>query len=276
MQRAWLDESFEDPLERHWRVSTPGGGIARVEQSVLRLELPQASRRRYSNAQIDSHRSGSQAKRLWQPPLRLEVRARTSHPVQPADQVSEPETGPQRYLRGTAGFGFWNEPLTMAGGWPKLPDAVWFFAASEPSSMRLLPDSPGRGWKAQMVRSHRWGAFIAGVGAAGAIVGTWLGGSEQTALRSIQRMTGAREALLEVNTTEWHDYVIDWQADTVQYWVDGSRVLEALRPPGEPLVFVAWIDNQYAIVSPRGAIRFGLVDCGVQWLELDNIRIFRL
>ena len=37
----------------------------------------------------------------WRPPLRLQVEARSSHGV--------------GELRGTAGFGFWNDPLAMTG-----------------------------------------------------------------------------------------------------------------------------------------------------------------
>ena len=48
-------------------------------------------------------------------------------------------------LRGTAGFGFWNYPFSVRGDPLMLPEAVWFFYASPPSNMALIPGVPGWG-----------------------------------------------------------------------------------------------------------------------------------
>ena len=56
-------------------------------------------------------------------------------------------------------------------------------------------------------------------------------------------------------------------------WVDDSLVLRIPQPPKRPLGFVAWLDNQYAIATPRGTLRFGTVASGPQWFELDSVRI---
>jgi hypothetical protein len=45
------------------------------------------------------------------------------------------------------------------------------------------------------------------------------------------------------------------------------------NPPPGPLGFVAWIDNQYAIATPQGSLRFGTVSSSAEWLEIDWIRI---
>ena len=47
----------------------------------------------------------------------------------------------------------------------------------------------------------------------------------------------------------------------------------APNPPPGPLGFVAWIDNQYAVATPRGELRFGALTCGPQWLELASLSI---
>ena len=48
--------------------------------------------------------------------------------------------------------------------------------------------------------------------------------------------------------------------------------LRRIHQPG-PLGFVAWVDNQYAIATPRGELRFGTIASEREWLELDYIRI---
>jgi len=45
---------------------------------------------------------------------------------------------------------FWNDPFTLTGGINALREAVWFFYASPPSNMALVPGVPA-GWKAAIV-----------------------------------------------------------------------------------------------------------------------------
>ena len=74
----------------------------------------------------------------WHPGLTLSLRARFSHE---ADR-----------LVGTAGFGFWNSPFgDPSVPRPALPQATWFFFASEPSNLPLPLEGPGRGWFAATV-----------------------------------------------------------------------------------------------------------------------------
>jgi hypothetical protein len=201
----------------------------------------------------------------------MEIRARFSHLVHPV-ATAEADTN-QRLLRGTAGFGFWNYPLSLTGSLLRLPDAIWYFGASQPSNMALVPSVPGWGWKAQVVHAHRLGALAsAGPTALSALWGR-VGGRADAAARWVQRLTGAQEARLTNDSREWTTYEIDWRAERAIFRVNGVVALIAPKPPAGPLGFVAWVDNQYAIATPRGELRFGTIASEHEWLELSYIRI---
>ena len=71
-----------------------------------------------------------------------------------------------------------------------------------------------------------------------------------------QRALGINEAALDPSLlADWHSYSIDWRADGADFAVDGAVVLSAQSVPSARLGFIAWLDNQYAIVTPQG--RFG-------------------
>jgi hypothetical protein len=275
---AWLaiDDDFEGALDPHWTATLFGGGTLDIANSALRLALPGATRSRYADAQIDDCSGRPISRYPWRPPLRLEVRARASHSIQHTRAGETPAVHKPASLRGTVGFGFWNYPLTLGGGTPRLPDAIWFFGASPPSNMALVPGMPGCGWKAQVVHAHRWQSLAAGVPALGAMTWARLSGDDRAAAHWVRRVTGAHEALLDVSLTEWHEYALEWRAEYVRFWVDGQEALAAPDPPPGPLGFVTWIDNQYAVATPRGAFRFGRLDSGPEWLELDSLRILPL
>src|SRR5713226_10275832 len=111
----------------------------------------------YTDAQIDDYGRLPRWKFPWKPPVRMEVRARSSLPAATLTG-SEDQANT---LRGTAGFGFWNYPFSVRGDILMLPEAIWFFYASPPSNMALVPNVPGWGWKAQVVHSMRLGALAA-------------------------------------------------------------------------------------------------------------------
>jgi hypothetical protein len=59
--------------------------------------------------------------------------------------------------------------------------------------------------------------------------------------------------------------------------VDNEILLAAPEPPPGPLGFIAWIDNQYAVASPEGGLRFGLIPTPeTQWLEICDLRLEEL
>jgi len=91
-----------------------GTGALEEGDGALRFVTTDANAAQYSDAQIDDYQALSRRNFLWRPPLRMSVRARFSHPA--------------GALRGTAGFGFWNDPFMMTGPRkPALPRALWFF-----------------------------------------------------------------------------------------------------------------------------------------------------
>ena len=278
-----LDEEFAGGLGPRWTRTTPGGGTLEVEGSALRLALPAGARAgRYSDAQIDDYDHLPPRRFPWRPPLRMEVRARASHPAHPAHPLGAAPNGaagaggPQPYLRGTAGFGFWNYPFSLSGAVLRLPEAVWFFAASPPSNMALVPGVPGWGWKAQVVHAQRVGAVGWGVAAAPAVLWARLTRREGLAGRLVRRVSGAAEAPLAADLSVWHEYAIEWLRERARFYVDGAEALAVPDPPGGPLGFVAWIDNQYAVATPRGAFRFGTLASGPEWVELEYVRIMPL
>lgn len=263
------DDFLQPSLDTYWTPTCLGRGKIAVEASLLRMSLPAVAQGQYADAQIDDYAHLKRAAFPWTPPLRMEVCARSSLPAANALRSLESNTA----LRGTAGFGFWNYPFSVRGDALFLPEAIWFFYASPPSNMALVPTIPGWGWKAQVVHSMRAGAFAALLPTA--LTAGWarLSGHTQPAARWLQRLSGAREALLPVDMTAWHSYVLEWRVGEVRFWVDGDMVLRVPDPPTRPLGFVAWLDNQYAVATPNGTLRFGTVATQPQSLEIDTIRI---
>ena len=154
-----------------------------------------------------------------------------------------------------------------------LPEAIWFFYASPPSNMALVPGIPGWGWKAQVVHSMQISSLAATVPLAATIAFGLLTGKTRPAARWMQKVSGACEALLPVEMDEWHNYTLEWQHNEALFWVDDRLILRSPQSPSRPLGFVAWLDNQYAIATPRGVLRFGTISSGPQWLELESIKI---
>jgi hypothetical protein len=266
-----IRDDFDGPLNARWKLTRQGGGEIATADSSLRLSFEAASEDRYTNAQIDDYTAALRARFSWRPPLRLEVRARASSPA------AHPKgTGGRFALVGTAGFGFWNLPFSPSGTVFRLPEAVWFFYASPPSQMQLVPGSPGWGWKAQVVHAQRLGALAAGLPTLAAVARARFTGQQGSAAQWVQRLSGTQEAILDADLSVWHDYRLDWERHEARFWVDGEHVFTAPNPPRGPLGFVAWIDNQYAIVTPRGVFHFGTVNSGPEWLEMDSLTITSL
>jgi hypothetical protein len=262
-------DDFTSAIDSYWMQTTIGGGSLHIVDSALRMEVPSSRVGMYTDAQVDDYGGRARSAFPWRPPLRMEVRARSSLPAATAtSSVESPGI-----LRGTAGFGFWNYPFSVRGDILMLPEAMWFFYASPPSNMALVPQIPGWGWKAQVVHSMRPDALAAIVPMG--LTATWarLTGHTQMAAQWLQKLTGTQEALLPVAMETWHTYVLEWRQSEARFWVDDILVLQALRPPARPLGFVAWLDNQYAVVTPRGSFRFGTVASGPEWFEIDSVKI---
>lgn len=239
-----------------------GGHVDRGQPTILRLP---ANRQSYADAQLDDYQGLRRSDFPWRPPLEMSLRARAS--------VARP--------LGTLGFGFWNDPfsLTIGGGGaarrlPAPPQALWFFYGSQPNDMAFPGGERGAGWKASCLRSMELPTWLLAAPALAAYLLShvpWLRGPVmRTALQQIR----AQEQALELDLTTWHSYRLAWRAAAAAFYVDGEQVLQAEHPHPGPLGFVAWIDNQYAVISPERGLRFGVLNTEVeQRLELDDLLI---
>ncbi|MBA3826534.1 MAG: family 16 glycosylhydrolase [Ktedonobacterales bacterium] len=254
-----------------WHQQCIGGGSITSTVASLRMCVAGGGAAGYSDAEINDYGGRGRHGFGWRPPVRMTLRARASHPAaQPGGQVADDAT-----LRGTAGFGFWNAPFMLAQRGGRLPDAVWFLYTSPPGDLRLVPDVPGYGWKAQSVHAHRLGAIVAAPPTAAAIAWARLSQQQRPAARWIQRLSGTHEALLAADLQSWHTYRLDWLPDLATFYVDDQAVFTAPAPSRGPLGFVAWLDNQYAVVTPRGVFRSGTLMTTPQWLEIADLAITR-
>ena len=245
----------------HWKRYVVGGGALESAGPLLRFVVAAATSRQYSDAQIDDYQGLPRRRFPWRPPLRLAVRARFSHP--------------SGELRGTAGFGFWNDPFLMTGArWPALPRALWFFYGSPPSNMKLDLHTPGCGWKAATLDALRPVPLLLAPLAPLAVLLMNLRPLYRALWPPIQQALKVQEATLEVDLTAWHTYAIEWGTDRVRFSVDGEPALADAPSPHGPLGFVMWLDNQYMVVTPQGRLGWGLLDVpGRQWMEVDGLEI---
>lgn len=234
--------------------------LVRTESGLRLIDFPEESRQ-YVNAQVDDYWTGWRRIFRWRPPLRFSLRARFS---QEADS-----------LRGTAGFGFWNDPFLMTGWrWPALPRALWFFFASPPSDMALTLDVPGWGWKAAVIDAGR-PIGLRWLPLAPLLIPAMRSRRLHQALwPRIQRDLGIAEAPIHFSMTAWRQYEIRWGERRTSFWVDGKPVLLDAPSPRGPMGLVIWIDNQYLAVHPSGRFRHGTLALSeAQWLEIDEVEI---
>lgn len=241
-------------IARWNRIQTGGGHLIRHAEG-LRLLTVGVRRDTYTDAQIDDYTRLPRRHFPWRAPLRMELRARASGP-----------------LVGTAGFGFWNNPLTPLGGFPALPSAVWFFHASPPSHLPLAGGIAGNGWVCMTIdattpRAGRWAPLAPAV-----LLANNLPAIERRLWPLVQRDLGIAIQPIEAPAETWQTYALDWQADQVRFFVNGALTLETPFSPRGPLGFVAWVDNQRAVATPRGRLGWGLLDAPApQWLDIQGL-----
>jgi hypothetical protein len=264
MHHAAIEETFRPRPSARWRPTQIGGGRLAVTADGLRLALAGTRRGQYADAMIDDYgRASARPQGLprrrfpWCPPLRLTVRARASGP-----------------LLGTAGFGFWNNPLApLAEGPPALPAAIWFFHASPPSDLPLAAGVPGQGWKAACIDATRPAALAWAPLAPPVLLLNRRPWFARRIWPRVQRALRIAEAPIPAPAAEWHTYTLEWRMEQASFAIDGATVLETDRPPRGPLGFVAWVDNQWAVATPRGRFGWGLLDAPPQWMDLGLLRI---
>jgi len=238
-----------------------GAGQTELYANHARLSNGPTSLAHYTNAQLDDYQDLARSQFPWRPPLSLTLRARFSHNT--------------AALRGTAGFGFWNDPFGFGKlRRPTLPRAIWFFCSSPPSNMALALDVPGPGWKAATMDAWRW-PFLALAPTAPIAMPfmriPWL----YRHLWPIgQRAIGVHEAQIACDLTEWHTYRIEWGMRGARFSVDGESVLICNQAPRGPLGLVIWKDNQALALTPWHLPHHQLVACdNPQWLEIADLII---
>lgn len=249
---------------------TPG---ARVEEiapgEAYRLSIPAGPADKYRLAQIYDYAQMPRNRFTWRAPTRFSLAARTSHESIP----------------GTWGFGLWNDPFGLSFGFggnpwrfPALPNAAWFFGASQENYLSfreagrddLAPTA--NGFLAQTFRSPRFHPLLVPAGLA-------LPFSRKATRRFMGRVVGEdgidlRSGDQPVAATEWHRYSLDWREERVAFAVDDVQMLESPVSPNPPLGLVIWIDNQYAAFTPEGKIGFGVLENPEPaWLEIKDIDI---
>ncbi len=254
-----LEDRFAEGLNPLWRVAEVGQGSVTPSPGSLRLTVA-PSPTAYSNAQIADY-DYDDFNFNWQPPLRLTVTAWVTSPVSD--------------LRGTAGFGFWNHPFSPDSRRLRLPQAIWFFFAAPPSDMALAAGVPGHGWKAATIDAGRRSALEIAPLALPATLLMQIPTFYQRIYPHIQRRLAVAEHLIDLALLgERHTYTLDWRSDGADFGIDGASILQTPYAPRGRAGFVAWLDNQYAVVTPQGKLRFGIVPVTrEQTLVLESIVI---
>jgi hypothetical protein len=240
-----------------YHVTEIGGGVVQTAGEGFHLSIPPTPADRYADAQISSYRT--RADFTCQPPLRMTIRAWM----------------PDGMAVGTAGFGFWNHPFVPGERGFRLPQAVWFFFGSPPNEMRLALDVPGAGWKCATIDATR-PAFLALLPTAP--LGFLLMRIPPLYRRLwplAQRALGVSEHALDpALLREPHTYTLEWLPGKAVFSVDGRVVHRAQAAPRGLLGFIAWIDNQYAVVTAQGRFGFGLVEVAqTQTLVIEQVRV---
>ena len=256
-------------------------GNGRVEPAPqaagARFLLPEASASSYSDAQLDDYTGTRRRDYLNRPPVYLSLRARFSHPGWPIPSPHTTVDG--QYFKGTAGFGFWNSPVEAPSPIPARPQAIWFFYGAPPSNMPFALDVPGYGWKAACAdagrnRSLVWVPLLPFVALANRSYRLY-----RRLWPRVQRSLAIGEKPITFKSgdlTDWHHYELEWRVDGARWWVDGEKVLETDQSPRGPLGFVAWVDNQYTILTPQGHVEFGHIDIPfAEWMDLTDVELRR-
>jgi hypothetical protein len=237
-----------------------GGAVEEIGPSEWRLSIPAGPAKAYRWAQLDDYMGLVRERFLWQPPVKVALRARVSA----AD------------LAGTWGFGLWNDPFSASFGLggmsrrlPALPNTAWFFYASPPNFLSLRDDLPASGFLAATFRSKRLPSALMAL-ASPALPLLALRPGARLLRRAARRYVEQSAARIDCDVCEWHVYELEWQPECVQFRVDGETVQQTEVSPHSPLGLVLWIDNQYAAFTPEGRVAMGSLEGKVDgWMELD-------
>lgn len=249
--------------------------VTRLSANGWRMDIPAGDASAYRIAQLDDYSRLPRPRFPSHHPLTLSLRARTS-------SVS---------IAGTWGFGLWNDPFGLSLGFggnpfrlPALPNAIWFFHASEENWLSFssagrnkIPQSevPGNGFLAQAFRAPKIPSpLLASLGILSLPI-TLPNLATRMARRWLRWLAGRfvrdDSVRLSVDQTQWHAYRLEWSPTRSAFWVDEALVFESPVSPRPPLGVVIWIDNQFARFTPEGEIGFGVLEGGAEWLEIEDL-----
>jgi hypothetical protein len=255
---------------------TPGAKVEEISRGnqpqAYRLSIPAGRADKYRLAQVDDYAQFQRSRFPLQFPLSLSLAARTS----------------RESIPGTWGFGLWNDPFGLSLGFggnafrlPALPNAAWFFGASEESYLSFrdprASTAPSKskgsaqrefvanGFLVQAFRSPRFHPWLIPAGLA-------LPFSRRRTRQLLGKVIDEDGIAVGVDVTQWHQYRLDWRESGVSFEVDEVEVFESHVSPNPPLGLVIWIDNQYAAFTPEGKIGFGVLENPEPaWLEIKDI-----
>lgn len=244
---------------RNFHLTQIGAGTVLTSPEGYQLTVPPVDASTYHDAQIADYTLPARDF-AWGAPVMMHLRAwfNTSD------------------VRGTAGFGFWNHPFSPdMRGLPRPPQAAWFFYGSPPNDMPLAMGVPGSGWKAATISARRWPFWGLAPFALSGVLMMRVPALYRALWPLGQNALAVREALLPPDImTQPTDYTLIWERDVVRFWVDDTLILESPFRLGGRMGFIAWVDNQYAVVTPQGRFGWGVVDVPVkQTLMITDITI---
>lgn len=224
----------------------------------FRLSIPGGDDKAYRFAQLDGYAN----------------LARRAFPLRPSRNLSLHARVSAESIPGTWGFGLWNDPFGLSLGFggnpfrfPTLPNAIWFFHASDENYLSF-GDKPGNGFLAQAFRSPKFSLTrLAKV----ALTFPFSRIKARSLMGEFIEEAGVR---LDVDVTQWHGYKFEWSATRSVFLVDGEIVFETSVSPHPPLGLVIWIDNQYAAFTLEGKYGFGLLaNTEPAWLEIKKFSL---
>ena len=250
-----------------------------------RMEIPAGDASAYRFAQLDDYSGLPRGRFPSRPSLTLSVRARVS----------------SNSIAGTWGFGLWNDPFGLSLGFggnpfrlPTLPNAVWFFHASEENWLSFksgqesesstfggnpeveLRDSKtlsGNGFLAQAFRSLNIPSPLLALAGIPALLFLATRRTRKWLRGLASRVIGEEGIRLSMDQTQWHAYRLEWSPTRSAFWVDDALVLETSVSPRPPLGLVIWLDNQFAKFTPEGEIGFGVLKNESAWLEVEDLEM---
>jgi hypothetical protein len=266
---------------------TTGANVIPTENG-WHLEIPPGEAGAYRLAQLDDYAGLPRGRFPLRAPSTLSLRCRVSEPA----LTPSPSPKGRGELSGTWGFGFWNDPFAFSFGLqgkprrlPVLPNACWFFHASEENHLSFRPPiaepamggpqggHPGHGFLAQSFRSPKIPSLLLAPG----VLGLPLLFSKTISkyLRAVVgKIIGEDSLLLDLDVTQWHTYNLSWRESRVSFSVDDAIVFETSVSPRGPLGVVIWIDNQYAAWTPEGRIGMGtLQQKTTGWMEIEQVEV---